>query len=235
MAERPIFVPESTGGELVSEIYFSIVWHSGFAPIQKKRNVKALHEAAETAGYSPLLEISTKSEEKIGQRLSAFSLKIRNKESGEIPLECAFQGSKAFEHGGPYKDLYWSEPRLAKRDPRLQESGRLIGFEYEEFLFPLEPKTAFYDWLYITAIFPHREWLSRLDRYTAFTDIEFNPKHSINCQARSCALFLALKHRDLLEHAIASPKDFIETLSRYSYHPTFHEPARQNVLFDVSR
>jgi hypothetical protein len=232
MAERPIFVPLSTSSQLVSEIYFSIVWHSGFAPSQKKRNVKALHEAAETAGYSPLLEISTKSDEKVGQRLSAFSLKIRNKEAGEIPLECAFQGSKVFEHGGPYKDLYWSEPRLAKRDRRLQESGRLIGFEYEQFLFPIDPKTAFYDWLYITAIFPHREWLSRLDFYTAFTDIEFNPKQSINCQARSYALFLALKYRDLLEGAIASPRDFIQTLSRYSYHPALHEPTKQKMLSD---
>lgn len=235
MAERPIFVPVSAGHQLVSEIYFSIVWHSGFAPTQKKRNVKALHEAAETAGYSPLLEISTKSDEKIGQRLSAFSLRIHNKEAGDIPLECAFQGSKVFEHGGPYKDLYWSEPRLAKRDPRLQGSGSVIGFKYEEFFFPVDPKTAFYDWLYITAIFPHREWLSRLHRYTAFTDIEFNPKHSINCQARSCALFLALKHRDLLENAMVSPRDFIETLSQFSYSPTLHKPSNQNALFDVSR
>jgi hypothetical protein len=54
-----------------------------------------------------------------------------------------------------------AEPRIAKRDARLQESGKLIGFEFEEFSFPITPKTAFYDWLYITAIFPHREWLSR--------------------------------------------------------------------------
>lgn len=233
MAERPIFIPESTGQQLVSEIYFSIAWHSGFAPSQKRKNVKALHEAAETAGYSPVLEISTKSDEEIGQRLSAFNLRIYNTEAGQIPLECAFQGSKVFEHGGPYKDLYRSDPRLAKRDPRLEGSGSLIGFQYEEFLFPVEPKTAFYDWLYITAIFPHRERLSRLHRYRAFTDIEFNPKRSINCQARSCALFLALKQRDLLEDAIASPRDFIETLSHHSYHPAFHEPTKQNILLDI--
>jgi hypothetical protein len=126
-----------------------------------------------------------------------------------------------------------AEPRIAKRDARLQESGKLIGFEFEEFSFPITPKTAFYDWLYITAIFPHREWLSRLYRYAAFTDIEFNPRHSINCQARSCALFLTLMSRHLLEHAIISPSDFIETLSRYSYHPTLHKPKKENGLFSV--
>jgi hypothetical protein len=101
MAERPIFVPVSSGPKLVDDIYLSIVWHSGFAPSQKQKNLKALHEAAETAGYSPLLEISTKSDEKVGQRLSAFSLKVNSKEAGEIPLECAFQGSKLFEGGAP--------------------------------------------------------------------------------------------------------------------------------------
>lgn len=231
MAERPIFVPIPSGPQLVSEIYFSIAWHSGFAPIQKKRNVKNLHEAAELAGYFPLLEISTKSDEKVGQRLSAFSLKVHSKDAGEIPLECAFQGSKIFECGGPYNDLYRTDVRVAKRDPRLKESGKLIGFEFEGFSFPLNPKTAFYDWLYITAIFPHREWLSRLNRYAAFTDIEFNPRHSINCQARSCALFLTLKSRNLLEGAVVSPSNFIDTLSQYSYHPALHEPTKQNGLF----
>jgi hypothetical protein len=235
MAERPIFIPLTTGPQLVNEIYFPIVWHSGFAPSQKKKNIEALHKAAETAGYSPLLEISTKSDEKIGQRLSAFSLRVKTKEVGDIPLECAFQGSKIFEQGGPYKDLYRTDPRQAKRDSRLQVSGKLIGFEFESFLFPIEPKTAFYDWLYITAIFPHREWLSRLHRYTAFTDIEFNPIRSINCQARSCALFLALKYRNLLEGAAASPTDFVETLTHYSYHPALHEPTKQSALLDLSQ
>lgn len=234
MAERPIFVPVSAGPKLVNEVYFSIVWHSGFAPSQKKKNITALHEAAERAGYSPLLEISTKSDEKVGQRLSAFSLKVNNKDVGETPLECAFQGSKIFERGGPYKDLYCIDAKTAKRDPRLQDSGKLIGFEFEGFSFPLTPKTAFYDWLYITAIFPHREWLSRLNQYAGFTDIEFNPKHSINCQARSYALFLALKSRNLLEDAVVSPSDFIDTLLRYSYHPTLHEPTKQNGMFGDS-
>lgn len=234
MAERPLFVPVSVGPKLVNEVYFSIVWHSGFAESQKKRNIKALHEAAGQAGYSPLLEISTKSDEKVGQRLSAFSLKVHSKDAGEIPLECAFQGSKIFEQGGPYKDLYYKDARVAKRDPRLQESGKLIGFEFEGFSFPLTPKTAFYDWLYVSAIFPHREWLSRLNRYAGFTDIEFNPKHSINCQARSCALFLTLMGRNLLENATVSPSKFIETLSHYEYHPTLHEPTKQNGFFHDS-
>lgn len=215
MAERPIFVPDEGAPGLVREIAFSITWAGGFAPVQKKKNVKALHEAAAERGFDNLLEISTKSEEKLGQRLSAFSLIFHSDELGDIPLECAYQGSKVFEHGGPYTDLYSVDVRTTKRDPRLKESGRLTGFLFEGFRFPLEPKTVFYDWLYINTIRPHRDWLKRLDRYKGFTDIEFNPSKSINCQARSCALFVSLMHMDLLDDSIRSPEIFIALRKKY--------------------
>src|SRR6266851_3119207 len=99
MAERPIFIPRPESDELVKEIFFQIKWHSGFAPVQKEKNIKALHEAAALQGYRNLLEISTKSENKRGQHLSAFYMKVQNPSGGEIPLECAFQGSKVFECG----------------------------------------------------------------------------------------------------------------------------------------
>jgi hypothetical protein len=67
-----------------------ITWHPGFAPSQKKRNILELHRAAARAGYSPLLEVSTKSDEKIGQRLSAFNLKVHSTTLGTMPLETAF-------------------------------------------------------------------------------------------------------------------------------------------------
>jgi hypothetical protein len=155
MAERPIFVPDEDAPGLVREIPLSIAWAGGFAPVQKKKNIKALHEAAAGAGFPELLEISTKSDEKLGQRLSAFSLTFHSDELGDIPLECAYQGSKVFERGGPYTDLYHVDVRTAKRDPRLKDSGRITGFMFEGFKFPLEPKTVFYDWLYINTILPH--------------------------------------------------------------------------------
>jgi hypothetical protein len=220
MAERPIFVPDKDAPGLVREISFSMIWHGGFAPVQKKKNIKALHEAAADAGFPALLEISTKSDEKLGQRLSAFSLTFHSAELGDIPLECAYQGSKLFERGGPYTDLYKVDVRTAKRDPRLKESGRITGFVFEGFKFPLEPKTVFYDWLYISTIstiFPHQDWLKeRLDKYAGFTDIEFNPSKSINCQARSCALFVSLMHMDLLDSSIHSPQDFISLVKQHA-------------------
>jgi hypothetical protein len=216
MAERPIFVSSQDAPGLVREIPFSIVWHGGFAPVQKQKNIKALHEAAASAGFTSLLEVSTKSAEKLGQHLSAFHLKVHSDQKGEIPLECAFQGSKIFERGGPYTDLYQADVRAAKRDIRLKESGRLTGFIFDGVNFLLEPKTVFYDWLYINAIFPHREWLKRLRTYSGFTDIEFNPSKSINCQARSCALFVSLMDMEILDEAVHSPKEFMTLIARYS-------------------
>jgi hypothetical protein len=233
MAERPIFIPAPDSAELVKELPMRLVWNSGFAPIQKKKNVIALHAAAAKAGYAPLLEVSTKSEEKIGQRLSAFSLKVHSDRFGNMPLEAAFQGSKVFEHGGPYTDLYTVEDvRDAKRDRRLKESGPLKGFEFGNLRFPLEPKTAFYDWLYIGALYEHREWLrNHIFQYAGFTDIEFNPERSINCQARSCALLVTLMKNNWLDEAISSPEAFIRLLSSREYRPEPAHPLQQEAMF----
>lgn len=229
MAERPIFVPAPDEPELVKEIYLPLKWHSGFARVQKEKNVVALHEAAAAAGYSPVLEVSSKSAEKLGRHLSAFHLKVQRR-SGEIPLESAFQGSKVFERGGPFTDLYAADAREAKRDPRLRESGGIVAFEFDDVRFPIEPRTAFYDWLYINAIYPHREWLKRLDRYVAFSDIEFNPEHSVNCQARSCALFVSLMTKAMLDSAVESPQAFTDTLAAHAYRPRQVERAGQHAL-----
>jgi hypothetical protein len=233
MAERPIFVPTNERDGYVKRIDFEIAWAGGFAPVQKQKNVQALHNAAKSAGYAPLLEISSKSEVKAGRHLSAFHLRIPF-EGSAIPLENAFQGSKIFENGGPFVDLYRVEPREAKRDPRLKESGRLVGFRFESVDFPLKPTTVFYDWLYLSAIFPHRDWLMKrvtVDvRYAGFTDIEFNPGKSVNCQAKSCALFVALMREEKLEQYLESPAVFTKKMGQHALETGLHETTRQRQL-----
>ncbi|MGX9181900.1 DarT1-associated NADAR antitoxin family protein [Mesorhizobium sp. BHbdii] len=222
MAERPIFIPTSEGEGYVRRLDFEIPWAGGFAEVQKKKNIRALHDAASKAGYAPLLEVSSKSDEIAGRHLSAFHLRVMTS-VGEVPLENAFQGSKVFERGGPYTDLYEVEPRTAKRDPRLRDSGALAGFRFAGFDFPLKPLTVFYDWLYLNAIFPHRSWLkNRVDgevRYAGFTDIEFNPSKSVNCQANSCALFVSLMRESKLELYLKTPGHFIRAMVSHSARP----------------
>ena len=113
---------------------------------------------------------------------------------------------------------------------RITPGGKLIGFDFEGIRFPLEPRTAFYDWLYINAIYPHREWLVRLNRYAGFTDIEFNPERSVNCQARSCALFVSLMSKGLLERAVESPQEFLAMLGEHRYRPQQVEREGQRAL-----
>ncbi|TPG13682.1 DarT1-associated NADAR antitoxin family protein [Sphingomonas oligophenolica] len=210
MAERPVFVPNLSGKSLVLEMPIAFKWHPGMAASQKRKNVEALHEAAHSRGLTYLLEVSSKSDREIGRRLSAFHQKVRLKDGLLVPLECAFQGSKVFEDGGPYNDLYYIDPRDAKRDNRLKESGNLTRFDFEGEIFPLCPKSVFYDWLYVNAILPERAWLQRLFKVDGFTDIEFNPEKSINCQARSCAFFVALERRGKLDEAISGFDKFAE-------------------------
>ena len=130
-------------------------------------------------------------------------------ENRTTSVECAFQSSKVFERGGPFIDLLWKDSREAKRDPRLRgEFGKLIGFQFEGIDYPISPTTVFYDWLYFKALYPHRTWIERRDEWAGYTDIEFNPERSLNCQARSFAAFMSLQKRDLLEKAMASFDDF---------------------------
>lgn len=209
MAERPVFVPLSDGQRLVDEVPVTFAWHPGMAPSQKRKNVMALHEAAASRrGMEHLLEISSKSDREIGRRLSAFHQRVQLADGRVVSLESAFQASKVFENGGPFLDLLDVEPRDAKRDLRLKESGNLLAFEFEGVRFPLFPKSVFYDWLYARAIYPERMWLKRLSKMDGFTDIEFNPEKSVNCQARSCAFFVALEKRNLLDEAMASFENF---------------------------
>lgn len=201
MASRPIFIPNYDGESLVQECFFNFTWSSGFAESQKKKNVAALHAAARRGGIERILEISTKSDEKIGRRLSAFSLKVEI-EGVEYPLESVYQGSKVFDECGPSSEIFDYEPREAKRFVRALDCGRLIGFELEGHRYPLHPKNAFYDWLYIRALAKHVDWINENVSYDAYTDIEFNPEKQVNCQARAFAEYKSLAAKSELDAAV---------------------------------
>ena len=200
MAERPVFIPAGQA-PFVKEVRTEFDWNGGFAVSQKRKNIAALHESfLRMAPQSRLLEISSKSMNPLGVRMSAFSLKKHVPSLGKaVPVECIFQGGKVFGLGGPYTDLYTASARVAKRDPRLKESGMLTGFYYEGRHISPMPQTAFYDWLYIGALMENGEIASQALDYDAFTDIEFNPGRSLNCQARAAALFVSLARQGKLE------------------------------------
>ncbi len=217
MANRPIYVATNNPKVLVEEKNIEFKFYNGFSITQKAKSIKSLHESAKVEGYSKILEVSTKSDSKIGWALSAFNLMVDFDGDKQISLECAFQGSKVFEGDIQYKDLYLTESIKAKKDERLRISGNIIGFEFEGNFWDNEPKTAFYDWMYINALYRNnRDIVEELLEYDVFSDIEFNPKKSINCQARTCAILVSLINLNLIDELLESPPLFIDTVYRKS-------------------
>ena len=97
-------------------------------------------------------------------------------------------------NGGAYRDLLQVHPKDAKKDQRLKNSGALKHFDLNGEIFPLDPKTLFYDYIYIMAVKESlsQDEIQQITQYTHFTDIEFNPDKSINTQARSVAIIRLL-------------------------------------------
>ncbi|MCF6461532.1 DarT1-associated NADAR antitoxin family protein [Clostridium sp. Cult3] len=213
MATRPAFLvnQDNSINKFVERRNIEFQWFPGFSQKQKQRSIQSMHDAiVDEIKDVKILEISSKSTNELGVRLSAFNLLITHKDTKQtFSVESAFQSSKVFEKGGPYKDILNMNSRDAKKDERLRNSGELIYFDFFGTRWGLSPKTLFYDWLYINALWQHKDLSREVIKYNAFTDIEFNPSKSINCQANAAALFVSLFNRGLLEKAINSIEDYI--------------------------
>lgn len=213
-ATRPIFIPNSENiGVIEQNIDFD--WHMGMSAKVRKRSIQSLHQEAKKRGFENVLEASSKSEQVIGIQLSAFFLKsIKG-----YPVENLFQSSKVFENGGPYRDLLTVTPREAKKNHRLKESGQMVKFTINQKDFPLEPKSLFYDWLYVNVLFSDVNLELReqfLDsQFDAFSDIEFNPKKSFSCQARTLALCVSLYKNKCVKDFIQDPVGFSNQFGLY--------------------
>lgn len=211
MAKRPIFIAEPHGSNLVRVQTIEFTWFAGMAMSQRQKSMRSLHQTAQTLHPdSRILEVSRMSDNPLGERLSAFNLTFSHPGTcREVPIECIFQSSKVFERGGPFHDLIDAKPADAKRDARLQNSGALSAFQYNGVYWPKEPFTAFYDWIYIHALCNKPELAKAVLSFDIFTDIAFNPSKSINCQAGSVALFVALVRADKLDVALSSRDAFL--------------------------
>lgn len=208
MATRPVFVVRKIS-PYVEEEDVDFKFFPGFSEEQKRKSVDSLHDnwLKNNAGKR-VLEVSTKSKSEIGRKLSAFNLISSYDGKRPIMLENDFQSSKVFRDGGPYKDLRSVPPWEAKKDPRLSSSGPLVEFLNDGILYPLIPTTFFYDWLYVNAVYKNEDLLSVAAEYDAFTDIEFNPNRSNNCQAHSLAIAVGLYKSGELKKILNSPLSF---------------------------
>ena len=85
----------------------------------------------------------------------------------------------------------------------------------------------FYDWIYIKSLHRDKKLAKQILDYDAFTDIEFNQEKSINCQARSAAIFVSLARLGKLEHVLNNKIDFRKIYS------SKQNSSLQMSLFDV--
>ena len=220
MATRPVFFV-TTPRELwvrMEEVGFE--WFPGMSLAQKRRSIDAMQAAAHAlAPGCSLLEISTKSAEADGRALSGFELCLEAR-GRRMPVESVFQGSKLCRAGssieGPYEELYTEDAVLAKRDPRLAKCHvagfRLFDEDWELGAWPPKagqtdalPPSAFYDYLYFRALSQQPELAAKACSYGGFTDLEFTPGKSDNCQAYSAALFVALTAAAKTDARIPAP------------------------------
>ena len=177
---------------------------SGFSLAQKQRCIDSLHTSfLDKHPGLRVLEVSSKGRDPLGNALSAFNLMMQVA-GRTASVECAFQGSKVFELGGPYEDLLEVDSRTAKKDPRLRESGSVVGFRFSGIDYPTNPKDLFYCWLYTNALVQNVELLDKACEFDAFTDIEFNPAKQLNCQAKALATAVGLRRAGKLEQALES-------------------------------
>lgn len=210
MAERLYFIAKPSYQGLIIEKTIEFRYFAGQSKSQKQKSMDSMIyaiRAVESGGR--ILEVSTKSRTPLGILLSGFELLYDDQELGKgVPIVNVFESSKVFELGGPYRDLLHTTPVEAKRDERLVQSGKLLGFHYEGKEYTLQPRSLFYDWIYLRALNAHPEYHEELLNYDIFTDIEYNMKKMFACQARSVAYFVSLYRRDLLEEALKDIETF---------------------------
>ena len=164
-----------------------------------------------------LLEISTRSTDADGRRLSAMNLRVPGTAGGNVPLESAYQAAKDFGAGPDTRietlDGFAAKRRSKERAATMAAAGcELAGFTRGGVHWPASTGTAFYDRLWLEgALNAYGDGLGEVLRpYVGFSDCFFRPGPARACQAAAAAtaavLLEKLKRRgdSVLEAALAS-------------------------------
>ena len=174
MAIRPIYISTN-----ILEIPFikrdvSFDWVKGMTSSQKCKRRDSLHYAiSKTYDMNKILEISTKSNKDLGVNLSALNLTIPLSNGSEKTVENIYQLSKVYEN------------------------NVIKEFKYNKTVFEKDPYSMYYDYLYILALYFHKDYWEELNNYDIFTDIEFNPNKQLNTQARAAAIWNTLYRNNM--------------------------------------
>lgn len=209
MVSRPVFIAYLN---LVHSEMIDFTFHSGFSVSQKQKSIASLHEnILKKYPDKKILEVSTKSMQEAGVMATNFNLSVTLKSGKRYRVEQLYQSSKVFDNGYSLRnELPFLDSKAMKRKIRELSQHDLVEFNQYGQVFPLEPKSFFYNWLYINALNKTETLKDEILEFDAFTDIEFNPKKSISSQAEACAIYEWLERNGLLERALADKENFFD-------------------------
>ena len=199
MAEKSVFISKMEY-PFFEEIHVNIDWFGGFALSQKRKCQIGLHQNFLAAfPDAKILEISSISLVSLGAKLSAMSLSKRTNQ-GITTVESAFQSSRIYSDDthsiGPFPEYLFLPGKECKKLVKQASEGihsYQYAFDDRIFYAPAHHISLFYDFLYLNALLePENQEVKDLllsGGYTAFTDLATS---SLNCQARSAAIFVGL-------------------------------------------
>lgn len=236
MAYRPVFYGDAFG---YKKHMIDFEFFTGFSLSQKQKSIQSLHKSiSRNFPGRKILEVSSKSPDEIGRQASAFNLNVILKSGKEFSVEQIFQGSKKFRRGGSQLHLIdqMTSKELKKYIGKLHQVDELVSFECFGQIFPLKPQTFFYNWLYINSLHKNQLLANQIINYDTFTDIEFNPNKSKNCQAEACSIYVYLYKSNLLDFALSSKENFLQVVYQEkkgdSYFSTKQNNFKKISLFD---
>lgn len=206
MAEKSVFISKADY-PFFEEVHVNIDWFGGFALSQKRKCQIGLHQNFLSAyPKEKVLEISSSSLLSLGNRLSAMNLSKRT-QKGITTVESAFQSSRIYSDGaktiGPFPEYLFLPGRESKKLVKEASKGmHSYKYEFDDMTFyaPEHHISQFYDFLYLNALLePENEAVKKQllqEGFTAFTDLATK---SLNCQARSAAIFVGLVRAGLID------------------------------------
>lgn len=206
MAEKSVFISKEEY-PFFEEVHVNIDWFGGFALSQKRKCQIGLHQNfLMEYPKEKILEISSSSLMSLGAKLSAMHLSKRTLK-GITTVESAFQSSRIYGDGakriGPFPEYRFLPGRECKK--LVKEAAKeMHSYQYEldglTFYAPAHHISQFYDFLYLNALLePENEEVKNKllqEKYTAFTDLATK---SLNCQARSAAIFVGLVRAGMID------------------------------------
>lgn len=206
MSIRSVFIAKETY-PYYEEVQVEFDWFGGFALSQKRKCQIGLHKNFLTRyPDKKILEVSEASMMSLGAKLSAMNLSKRV-DGGITSVESAFQSSRIYKNGaktvGPFPEYMFLPGKECKKIVKKLSEG-MISYEYffEGMTFYAPPYhiSLFYDYLYLNALLEPennavREQLLK-GGFDAFSDLATK---SLNCQARSAAIFVGLVRAGLID------------------------------------